>query len=266
MRYKLPLLSFIIFTASICNLQAQDKTVLLDYHFNRETKKNKDGKEIRFHYTWEDQTSTGYSILGDIFKKAGFKTRSLDEAPTKTNLKGSNVYIIVDPDNTKESPNPNHILKEHVKAITEWVKAGGILVLLGNDSANTNLEQLNNLSLKFGINFTNKSRNMVKGNELETGAVNILPDNEVFKKSKKFYIKEISVLNLNKPAKALVTEQSDIIMAIARYGKGIVFALGDPWIYNEYVDGTRIPAEYENYNGAVELVHWLSSKINASTK
>jgi hypothetical protein len=50
-------------------------------------------------------------------------------------------------------------------------------------------------------------------------------------------------------------------MAVAKYGKGTVFAVGDPWLYNEYVDGTRIPKEYENYNGAVELVNWLKRQI-----
>ena len=46
-------------------------------------------------------------------------------------------------------------------------------------------------------------------------------------------------------------------MAIAGYGKGTVFALGDPWIYNEYVDGRKLPADYENYQAAEDMVHWL---------
>jgi unsaturated rhamnogalacturonyl hydrolase len=39
-----------------------------------------------------------------------------------------------------------------------------------------------------------------------------------------------------------------------------VFALGDPWIYNEYLDGRKIPAEYENFTAANEMVQWLLSK------
>ena len=247
-------------SVSISNAQ-RDKVVTLDNFFNHETKKNKDGNEVRFHYTWEDQTLNGYSILGDIFKKNGFQIKNLDGGPTLESLKGTDVYIIVDPDNTKENPNPNYINKDHIEAITKWVKAGGVLVLLANDSANTNLTQLNILAQNFGINFSNKSRNMVKGKNYETGTINIPSGNEVFTASKKFYIKELSILQLNPPARPLITEQNDIIMATARYGKGTVFALGDPWIYNEYVDGTRIPSTYENYNGAVELVKWLSSRI-----
>jgi len=46
-------------------------------------------------------------------------------------------------------------------------------------------------------------------------------------------------------------------MATAKYGKGTVFAVADPWVYNEYTDGKNLPAEYDNLGGAVELVEWL---------
>jgi len=36
-----------------------------------------------------------------------------------------------------------------------------------------------------------------------------------------------------------------------------VFAVGDPWFYNEYTDGRKLPAIYENYNAARDLVQWL---------
>ncbi|MBK9570609.1 MAG: hypothetical protein IPO53_12320, partial [Chitinophagaceae bacterium] len=50
---------------------------------------------------------------------------------------------------------------------------------------------------------------------------------------------------------------TDNVMAMARYGKGTVFALGDPWIYNEYLDGRKLPASFENYKAAEEWVKWL---------
>jgi unsaturated rhamnogalacturonyl hydrolase len=40
-------------------------------------------------------------------------------------------------------------------------------------------------------------------------------------------------------------------------GKGKVLAVGDPWLYNEYADGRKLPAEYENYKAAEDLVKWL---------
>ena len=71
------------------------------------------------------------------------------------------------------------------------------------------------------------------------------------------YLKEISVLNVKAPAKAMVTKDGDVIIATAKVGKGTVFAVGDPWLYNEYLDGRKLPAEYPNYKVAEDLVKWL---------
>jgi ketosteroid isomerase-like protein len=71
------------------------------------------------------------------------------------------------------------------------------------------------------------------------------------------YIKELSVLDLSAPAQAVLSEGSDVIMASASYGKGRVFALGDPWLYNEYVDGKKLPADFDNFNAARDLAGWL---------
>jgi unsaturated rhamnogalacturonyl hydrolase len=46
-------------------------------------------------------------------------------------------------------------------------------------------------------------------------------------------------------------------MAVAKHGRGTVFAVGDPWLYNEYVDGRRLPPEYDNYKAAKDLAAWL---------
>ena len=67
------------------------------------------------------------------------------------------------------------------------------------------------------------------------------------------YLKEISALQIKAPAKALITKDNDVIISTAKYGKGRVFAVGDPWLYNEYVDGRKLPAEYENYKAAEDL-------------
>jgi unsaturated rhamnogalacturonyl hydrolase len=36
-----------------------------------------------------------------------------------------------------------------------------------------------------------------------------------------------------------------------------VFAIGDPWLYNEYADGRKLPADFDNYKAAEDLVKWL---------
>lgn len=236
---------------------AKEKTVVLDYYYNNEWKKDKEGKNYRWHYTWEDTTFGGYSVLGDIFKKEGAKLSSLDKKPTAANLKNASVYIIVDPDTEKESANPNYMDAEAANAIAEWVKKGGVLVMLTNDSGNCELEKFNTLSEKFGIHFNEDSHNRVKNDAFEQGAV-MTPDNhEIFKASKKLYVKEYSSLKVSSPAKTVLKSGDNDLMAVAKYGKGTVFALGDPWIYNEYVGGKKMPADFVNYQAAEEFAKWL---------
>jgi len=79
----------------------------------------------------------------------------------------------------------------------------------------------------------------------------------IFHTSKKIYIKELSTLSLSGPAKPVFTDAGHNIMAVARVGKGRVFAVGDPWFYNEYTDGRKLPADFENYEAARDLAQWL---------
>ncbi|MCW3092587.1 MAG: glycosyl hydrolase family 88 [Ferruginibacter sp.] len=235
----------------------QGKKVMLDAYFNNEWKKNGFGENERWHYTWDEMDNGGFSLLGDIFKSYGANLSTLEKEPTTANLKGSSVYIIVDPDGLKDNKNPNYVDAADVKNISEWVKAGGVLLLMANDSANCDIPHFNKLANTFGIDFTNKNINMVMGNEFETGAVFNNAPNAVFKQTKKMYLKEISVLGVKSPAKALLQKEGDIIFATAKYGKGSVFAVGDPWLYNEYTDGRKIPAAFENFSAANELAKWL---------
>jgi unsaturated rhamnogalacturonyl hydrolase len=50
-------------------------------------------------------------------------------------------------------------------------------------------------------------------------------------------------------------------MATSKFGKGTVFAVGDPWIYNEYVVNDRLNATYQNKQAAIELTNWLLKQI-----
>ena len=58
----------------------------------------------------------------------------------------------------------------------------------------------------------------------------------------------------------MLKKDDQTIFAVAKVGKGTVFATGDPWLYNEYVDGRKPPSEYENYKAAEDLVKWLLKK------
>ena len=235
----------------------KNKLVLLDYYFNHETKKDITGKTIQWHYVWDEMDNNGYSLLGEVFKQNGARIGTLKEAPVYENLSGASVYIIVDPDTEKESPNPNYMQPEHVKAIYNWVKEGGVLALFANDSANAELKHFNTLSEKFGIHFNSDNKNTVRGSMFEDGAIYIPENNSIFKTTQKAYIKELSSLKVSPPAKTVLKKGADNIVAVAKLGHGYVFAVGDPWLYNEYTDGRKLPSDFQNFNAAQDIVKWL---------
>ncbi len=234
------------------------KTVLLDHYFNQENKKDITGATQPFHYTWNDHQNSGFSLLGELFTNNGASLKMTDNAPTADILKNASVYIIVDPDGVKDNPKPNYLNEKDAEVISTWVKNGGVLMMMTNDTSNCDQTHINILAAKLGIHFNDKSRNMVKGNDFQTGAVHIPANHPIFPDVKKLYLKEISTISVSNPATASVSEGTDIIMATAKYGKGAVFAVGDPWIYNEYLDGRKgLPVDFENYGGAKDLAKWL---------
>lgn len=242
--------------------EGKGKTVLLDDYFNAEKKKDILGTVKPYHYKWYELYNNGFSLLGHIFRSKGVATQTLSEAPTAKNLRGADIYLIVDADNNADNPTPNYVQPKDVEEVYDWVKAGGVLVLLHNDKGNAEFEHFNLLAEKFGIHFNEDSRNRVIGNEYSGGKIDIPAGNPILPAVKKIYQKEISSISLKVPAKGLLTkDDGTIIFAVAKIGKGTVFATGDPWLYNEYTDGRKLPAEYENYPAAQQLVSWLIKQI-----
>lgn len=232
-------------------------TVTIDNFFNNEFRKGGTGQPESWHYVWNENDNGGFSLWGHIFHNRGAVTTTLSEAPTAANLAKSNILIIVDPDTEKETATPNYMTEAYATTIANWVKQGGVLVVLQNDAGNSEIKTFNTLTDKFGIHFKEDSRNHVEGKQFEQGALFLPSGNSVFAHTKKIYIKEISTLELKQPAKALYSDKGDVIMATAKVGKGAVFAVGDPWFYNEYLDGRRLPESFENYQAATDLTEWL---------
>jgi unsaturated rhamnogalacturonyl hydrolase len=243
--------AFLIFGSGI--LQAQ-VTVGLDNWYNRETKNGKS-----FHYLWNDSAFSGYSQWGDMFVSKGAKLATLQQ-PTSASLKNIGVYIIVDPDTTKENPTPNYISDKDIKVIKSWVKKGGVLVLMGNDAPNCEFTHLNNLSTNFGIQFNHVSLKPVVNRVWEMAAFTSFTSHPVFEGVKKVYLKEVSSLKLSGQAKPVLTDNDAVIIAETSYGKGFVFVVGDPWIYNEYIDHALLPADFDNKKAAENLTNYLLSK------
>jgi unsaturated rhamnogalacturonyl hydrolase len=132
---------------------------------------------------------------------------------------------------------------------------------MGNDAGNAEFEHFNQLAKQFGIQFNQDSKNRVEGNKFEMGKVVAPLGHPVFKTARNLYLKEISTLSLSAPARPLLQDKGDVIMAVSKLGRGTVFAVGDPWLYNEYVDGRKLPPEYDNFRAAVDLTSWLLGRV-----
>ncbi len=233
------------------------KTVLLDSYFNNEMKKDAAGREVSWHYKWDEMNHPGFYLWGRQFEMRGARLETLSQAPTAQNLKNADIYVIVDPDDAKENPNAKFISAADAKAAADWVEKGGVLVLLGNDFGNAEFDNWNVLAKQFGIEFNKDSKNRVQGNQFEQGKIEVSGTNEIFKTARKLYLKEISTLKLSGKAKSILDWNGETVMAVAKHGKGTVFAVGDPWLYNEYTDGRKLPADFQNFQAAQDLSNWL---------
>jgi len=237
------------------------KTVLLDAWFNSQTRTDAFGQPVSFHYKWNDQANSGFSLFGHIFNNYGAKTTTLSTEPTLAALKQAQVYIIVSPDIPVKNPKPHYMQAEDAEQIAAWVKAGGVLVLMENDPGNADLEHFNLLGEKFGIHYNNVLRNQVEGKKFEMGKLAIDGGGPIFHDAHTAYLKEICTISVKSPAVSVLRDRGDVLMATAKYGKGTVYATVDPWFYNEYTDGRKLPAEYDNYAAGKELARWILEQI-----
>ncbi len=242
------------FYASDANSQP---VVGLDNWFNNETHAT---TKKPFHYLWTDTENSGYSRWGEIFKARGAQITTVGK-PSATALSKINVYIIVDPDTTTETPYPNYLATADITAIKNWVKKGGVLAVLANDAPNCEFTNLNKLLRQFGMSLNHVTLHPVTGTNFEMGACKDLPDHPLFKGVSKIYIKEVSDINLTGTAKAVLTENGKVLIAENKIGKGYVFVIGDPWIYNEYIDHDRLPESFENRKAAENLTDLLLGNV-----
>ena len=246
------------------NLVATGKVVGLDYFFNNEWRVKKDSLRERWHYTWEDTTNSGFSLLGRTIDLLGADLDTLQCSPTDSMLNRCSVYVMVDPDTPTETDKPNYMSEDAINVIVPWVKKGGVLVLMENDKGNSEFEHFNKLAECFGIRFNEDSYHKVIGKNFETGKSDHLPAHPIFRNVKQIFMKEICSLKIQPPAEPILVENGLVFMASARVGKGLVFAVGDPWLYNEYFDARKLPAEYANAEAGKNLFQWLLSNAGVT--
>lgn len=250
---------FLIFTLLMLPwLLRSQPSVLLDNWFNHEIHA-KTGKI--FHYTWEDTLDSGFSQLGELFTEKGARLATQSGPPTRKALKNADVYIIVDPDTTRENPSPNYVTPGDIKNIARWVKKGGVLLLMANDGPNAEFTHFNKLAAIFGFTFLPETLNPVTGRNWEMGAESNLPDHPLFNGVRKIYLKEVAPITLTGKARpVLKSDDGSVFIAETGYGKGYVLAVGDPWLYNEYIGHSRLTTDFENGQAAANLVMVLLGK------
>jgi unsaturated rhamnogalacturonyl hydrolase len=211
------------------------KTVAVDQWHNREAEP---------HYAWEGTYPGGFSGLSHMLKGIGADLRTIKEPINARNLNGVDALIIVDPDTPKEAAKPNLIADTEIESLTAWVRNGGTLVLLGNDPGNAEFERMNALARRFGIEFEERKHADSKGVSKLTLPT---PAGSWFTPGLKFYGVDLAPLKLSAgSAQTLLAEGGTPMMAAVKEGKGMVVALGDPWLYNEYLytqDNRRIAEE-----------------------
>jgi unsaturated rhamnogalacturonyl hydrolase len=239
---------------------------VVDAWFNSQQRTGASGQMEYFHYKWNDVSNSGFSLFGGVFRDHGVATDTLYSAPTVAKLQGAQIYIIVSPDIPAKNPHPHYLQPEDARQVAQWVKLGGVLVLMANDPANGDIEHLDQLADLFGIHFNPVLSHHVIGDNHEMGRIPVAGNGPLFHHPHTFFMKDTCTISLKAPAVSLLQDRGDILMATAKHGKGTVFAVADPWVYNEYTDGRNLPSEYDNLAGAVELVNWLVQQIPAATR
>ncbi|HEV2272711.1 MAG TPA: glycoside hydrolase family 88 protein [Acidobacteriaceae bacterium] len=237
------------------------KRVMVDAWFNSQQRVNAAGQTEFFHYKWSDFSNDGFSLFGHIFRSYGVATETLYSAPTVEKLKDAQFYIIASPDIPIKNPRPHYVQPEDAEQVARWVKQGGVLLLMENDPANADIDHLDQIADRFGIHFNEVLSHHVAGHDRAPGRIFVQGKGPLFHSPHLLYMKDTCTISLKGAAVPLVQDQGAILMASAKYGKGTVFAVADPWVYNEYTDGRNLPPEYENFAGGMELGRWLLQQV-----
>ncbi|MGH9604406.1 MAG: glycoside hydrolase family 88 protein [Terracidiphilus sp.] len=235
--------------------------VMVDAWFNSQKRADPTGREVYFHYKWDDQSNPGYSLWGHIFRNFGVRTTTLYAEPTFENLKQAQVYIVASPDNLDTNPRAHFPDAEDAAQIAKWVKAGGVFVIMENDPSLADQTHFNLISEKFGMHFNSVLRMHVVGADHAMGKFQLDGNGPIFHHPHTVFVKDVCTISVKPPAVPVYTHDGDIFMAVAKYGKGTVYAMVDPWFYNEYTNGLKLPAMYENYAAGVELARWILEQV-----
>lgn len=244
---------------------AHGKTVMLDGWFNSQQRLNPAGQNEYFHYKWNDYSDSGFSLFGHMFASHGANLDTLYQAPTLNGLKNAQIYIIVSPDSSTRNRQPHYVQPQDADQVAQWVRQGGVLVLMENDPGNADIAHMDLIADRFGIHFEDVLLHHIIGDKFGQGYIPVSGGGPVFFHPHTLYMKDTCAISLKAPAVPLLQDKEGIVMATAKYGKGTVFAVVDPWLYNEYTDHRKVPPVQENFAAGKEFVLWLLRQTRNST-
>lgn len=236
---------------------AQGKTIMVDAWFNSQQRTNAAGQKEYFHYKWRDFSNSGFSLLGHIFHGHGASLAMLTQPPTLARLRNAQIYFIVSPDIPKWNPHPNYVQPRDAEQVAAWVKQGGVLVLMENDPANADIDHFNLIADRFGIHFDNVLKHHIIDEQFGPGFIPVTGTGPVFHHPHTLYMKDTCGISVKSPAASLLSDKEGIVIASAKYGKGTVVAVADPWLYNEYTDHRGAHPAQENFAAGKEFALWL---------
>jgi unsaturated rhamnogalacturonyl hydrolase len=213
---------FVLLASAPLHAQA---VVALDGFHNNESR-------MPDHYQWDGKSDGSFTKLGNAFRAHDVEVRTIRSRIDAKALDGVRLLIIVDPDTPDETTDPKYIEDGEIDTIVKWVGDGGRLVLLGNDKGHAEFTHFNKLASHFGIQFRDETFPKVSGKAIleASGA------DAIFEGGLKAYLVEVAPLTLTAPAQSMMRVEGTDVMALARVGSGAVFAVGDPWLYDEYIE------------------------------
>ena len=100
--------------------------------------------------------------------------------------------------------------------IAEWVKKGGMLVIMENDPTHADHRTSRYSRRTFRDAFQQRARNTVDGNKFEMGRIDVSGGGPIFQAPHVFFMKEICTITLKQPAKAIWVDKGDVLMAEAQ--------------------------------------------------
>jgi unsaturated rhamnogalacturonyl hydrolase len=197
------------------------------------------GKPTQFY--WDITGAWGFSQLRDLLVAQGCEVTGVHTAITAEALAPLTIFIMDDPDKGAKA---KLVQPAEVDALEAWVKGGGILLLMNDSGGWCEQTAFNTAARRFGITFNNDTA--------KTGT-DYAPvgDSPLFAGVQKIHIVNQCTLTFADPATPVLTLDKQVLVATATVGKGLVFAVGDPWFYNEYLTTA------DNKLCATNLFTWL---------